>query len=523
MATLNITATHDYSGEILALVNIDQLLFLTTGFTGATFASNQFGGGAGKISNTVQIVGDANVNAVEVRLTERAFAFSAAGWQFSDWSPDDRVLLNGNDATSDVIAGSTEKNEISGFGGADTLTGGPKNDVFKYFNSSDAVAGETVDGGAGTDAIFVFSGLNMNFTGVTFTSVEQLVLTHSVGDTVITLTSNQIGAGAITSFSGNDLGAATTLIVNAVANVNLSGVTFPFWNNGVANTITINGTASGENLTGSSQNDTIGAFGGADTMRGGAGNDNLDGGAGIDTAVFSGQRSAYTITPLTSGVQLTGPDGTDTLINVEKLAFSNVTLARAATDFNGEFTSDILLQNDNGQAATWLMSGVNVAAEGLAGANPGPSWHVKDAGDFNADGKADILWQNDNGQASIWLMNGVTQFIQSAVGGNLGPTWHAIAAADFNGDGGADILWQNDNGQAAIWLMSGINVAAEGLAGNSPGPSWHVKDAEDFNGDGKTDILWQNENGAPAIWLMNGLSVLGTTGLANPGADWHVI
>jgi hypothetical protein len=30
-------------------------------------------------------------------------------------------------------------------------------------------------------------------------------------------------------------------------------------------------------------------------------------------------------------------------------------------------------------------------------------------------------------------------------------------------------------------------------------------------------------NGAPAVWLMNGLSVLGTTGLANPGADWHVI
>jgi hypothetical protein len=63
---------------------------------------------------------------------------------------------------------------------------------------------------------------------------------------------------------------------------------------------------------------------------------------------------------------------------------------------------DILWQNDNGQAAIWLMSGVNIAFEGLAGGNPGPTWHIKDARDFNADGKADILWQNDSGQAAIW-------------------------------------------------------------------------------------------------------------------------
>ena len=34
-----------------------------------------------------------------------------------------------------------------------------------------------------------------------------------------------------------------------------------------------------------------------------------------------------------------------------------------------------------------------------------PIWHVEDTGDFNGDGKSDILWQNDNGQAAIWLMN----------------------------------------------------------------------------------------------------------------------
>jgi hypothetical protein len=28
-------------------------------------------------------------------------------------------------------------------------------------------------------------------------------------------------------------------------------------------------------------------------------------------------------------------------------------------------------------------------------------------GDFNNDGMSDIVWQNTNGQAAIWLMNGV--------------------------------------------------------------------------------------------------------------------
>ena len=77
-------------------------------------------------------------------------------------------------------------------------------------------------------------------------------------------------------------------------------------------------------------------------------------------------------------------------------------------DFNGDGKADILWQNDNGQAAIWLMNGTDHRSARPAGGNPGPSWHVKDAGDFNADGKADILWQNDNGQAAIWLMNGAT-------------------------------------------------------------------------------------------------------------------
>ena len=48
---------------------------------------------------------------------------------------------------------------------------------------------------------------------------------------------------------------------------------------------------------------------GKDRLRGGLGSDNLDGGDDTDTAVFSGPRAAYTITPVGNDFQITGPDG----------------------------------------------------------------------------------------------------------------------------------------------------------------------------------------------------------------------
>ena len=76
--------------------------------------------------------------------------------------------------------------------------------------------------------------------------------------------------------------------------------------------------------------------------------------------------------------------------------------------------------------------------------------------DFDGDGHSDILWQNDSGQAAVWLMNG-TNLVTSGNVGTADPTWHAKSAGDFDGDGKADILLQNDSGQAAVWLMNGTN------------------------------------------------------------------
>ena len=98
-----------------------------------------------------------------------------------------------------------------------------------------------------------------------------------------------------------------------------------------------------------------------------------------------------------------------------------------------------------------------------------------DSGDFNGDNKSDILWQNDSGQAAVWLMNGATPIGAGLVGPNPGASWHLEGAAQVNNsDVKSDFLWQNDNGQAAVWLIDGVNLVSGALVGPNPGTDWHL-------------------------------------------------
>lgn len=91
-----------------------------------------------------------------------------------------------------------------------------------------------------------------------------------------------------------------------------------------------------ENAIGSTFDDTITGNAADNVLTGGAGNDVLDGGPGIDTAVYSGPAAAYAIstgggvTTVADGVP--GRDGTDTLVNMERLAFADT---RVALDLDG--------------------------------------------------------------------------------------------------------------------------------------------------------------------------------------------
>ncbi|GAA2611967.1 peroxidase family protein [Paractinoplanes durhamensis] len=80
-----------------------------------------------------------------------------------------------------------------------------------------------------------------------------------------------------------------------------------------------------------------------------------------DVAVFAGPRASYTITPIPGGVLVSGPDGNDTVRNVETLEFDDESVdatgfvaTTAVTAFAGNASATVLLTVPAGIAATSL-------------------------------------------------------------------------------------------------------------------------------------------------------------------------
>lgn len=85
-------------------------------------------------------------------------------------------------------------------------------------------------------------------------------------------------------------------------------------------------------IIGHALNNDIAGNQGIDMLVGNGGNDHLDGGVGVDLAVYSGASADYTITiganhQATVADRVSGRDGTDTLVNVERLHFSDKEVA----------------------------------------------------------------------------------------------------------------------------------------------------------------------------------------------------
>jgi hypothetical protein len=93
--------------------------------------------------------------------------------------------------------------------------------------------------------------------------------------------------------------------------------------------------------------------------------------------------------------------------------------------------------------------------------------------DFSSNGRADILWQNNNGQAAVWLMNDQILIPASDIGSNPAATSHVQAAGDFCSDDRVDTLWHDADGMPAAWLMDGFNLMSNDDVGFNPAADWH--------------------------------------------------
>ncbi|WP_420583911.1 CARDB domain-containing protein [Ruegeria sp.] len=83
-------------------------------------------------------------------------------------------------------------------------------------------------------------------------------------------------------------------------------------------------------LTGTNADEVLDGKGGDDRLIGGGGDDTILGGSGFDTAVFAYTRDAYDVTLLSDGrIQISGPEGTDTISDVEQFEFADMTQSAA--------------------------------------------------------------------------------------------------------------------------------------------------------------------------------------------------
>jgi hypothetical protein len=80
-------------------------------------------------------------------------------------------------------------------------------------------------------------------------------------------------------------------------------------------------------IRGTHGNDTLKGTAGADVLNGFGGDDALEGGAGRDTAAFATAMSAVKVQQGTGILLTSGPEGNDTLTEVERLGFADGTLA----------------------------------------------------------------------------------------------------------------------------------------------------------------------------------------------------
>ncbi|RZJ80280.1 MAG: hypothetical protein EON88_32145, partial [Brevundimonas sp.] len=212
------------------------------------------------------------------------------------------------------FAGST----LNGGAGLDTLTGGTGADTLNGGADNDTLNGgadnDTLNGGDGVDTA-VYSGLRSAYTITT--------------------------VGGVTTVSGPD-GSDT---LTNVERLQFSNGLFDLAGNPVQGTAPIDGTANADALNGTTGADIINGLAGDDVINGLAGNDTINGGDGQDTAVFSGTIAGSTVVTNAGTTTVTGPDGTDSLTNVEYLRFSDGTLIVGAGGgqlFTGTGNADVL-------------------------------------------------------------------------------------------------------------------------------------------------------------------------------------
>lgn len=225
---------------------------------------------------------------------------------------------------NDTLTGDAGANWLSGGLGSDTFNAGAGDDVL-LIDADDLQ--QNIKAGAGYDVLQVVGSKGVV---IDMALAEAELMIGGSGHDVITSSGRQsifVNAGA-----GDDI------IIGSTTNDSLSGEDGADLIMGGAGNDLIRGHRGQDELHGGSgddvldgglEDDQLRGDAGNDVLIGGGGDDTLDGGDGIDAAEYSGSYADYRITKLNDSTwrvvdTRSGRDGADTLTNIEKLSFSDI-------------------------------------------------------------------------------------------------------------------------------------------------------------------------------------------------------
>ncbi len=247
------------------------------------------------------------------------------------------LLIN---SVVDVFSGSASADQLGAYPGADRYLGLGGNDSI-----TPGLGDDTIDGGDGLDRV----SYTERSAALSAHLATGRVTLGSETDSVQNIEAIWAGAGN-DSLTGD---AANNAFWGGPGNDSMDGgggIDLASYEGGaavIANLLTGLATQGGDSdqltsievLIGSAFADTFTGLNGPDiglgeSFRPGAGNDNINGGSGVDRVEFSGPRSAYVISrpslasdALSVSHLVGGGDGSDALVGVERLLFSDRLLA----------------------------------------------------------------------------------------------------------------------------------------------------------------------------------------------------
>lgn len=240
------------------------------------------------------------------------------------------LLMSGDDTI--IASGDGDRIIATGYGGNDYIVGDSGDN---YINNRVEIAkliytgqgNDSIDGGGGYDTVYMgsnksigsYSFQNYDATNNSFTIIDN----SSIDNTGVDFLKS------IEEIKFSDINLVVSNFRDYLNLISTSKPNIGVLQYGSSSSDSLPGSTKNDFIFGNAGNDTINAGTGDDCINGGAGNDSINGGDGFDYVVAAANIGNYVVTKTSSGYTLldkTGAEGTDTLVNVEAIRFSDKTV-----------------------------------------------------------------------------------------------------------------------------------------------------------------------------------------------------